>query len=131
MMKYIGVIGDNEMAEKYFSLLTSLESMKLVIGRTEESPYTLFHIKYQTPQCSYVTLPIEELHYIFICEENAEICILHDKLRQNTVVLSRQILQMIYPVVQESAVHIQKLELILNNIQDGLIVVNAEEEIEF
>lgn len=131
MMKYIGVIGDNEMAEKYFSLLTSLESMKLVIGKTEESPYTLFHIKYQPPQYSYVTLPIEELDYIFICEENAENCIPHDKLRQNTVVLSRQILQMIYPVVQESAVHIQKLELILNNIQDGLIVVNAEEEIEF
>ncbi|HLR54551.1 MAG TPA: sigma 54-interacting transcriptional regulator [Pseudogracilibacillus sp.] len=130
-MKYIGVIGDNEMAEKYFSLLTSLESMKLVIGKTEESPYTLFHIKYQPPQYSYVTLPIEELDYIFICEENAENCIPHDKLRQNTVVLSRQILQMIYPVVQESAVHIQKLELILNNIQDGLIVVNAEEEIEF
>lgn len=131
MMKYIGVIGDNEMAEKYFSLLTSLESMKLVIGKTEESPYTLFHIKYQPPQYSYVTLPIEDLDYIFICEENAENCIPHDKLRQNTVVLSRQILQMIYPVVQESAVHIQKLELILNNIQDGLIVVNAEEEIEF
>lgn len=131
MMKYIGVIGDNEMAEKYFSLLTSLESMKLVIGKTEETPYTLFHIKYQPPQYSYVTLPIEELDYIFICEENAENCIPHDKLRQNTVVLSRQILQMIYPVVQESAVHIQKLELILNNIQDGLIVVNAEEEIEF
>lgn len=131
MMKYIGVIGDNEMAEKYFSLLTSLESMKLVIGKTEETPYTLFHIKYQPPQYSYVTLPIEDLDYIFICEENAENCIPHDKLRQNTVVLSRQILQMIYPVVLESAVHIQKLELILNNIQDGLIVVNAEEEIEF
>ena len=131
MMKYIGVIGDNEMAEKYFSLLTSLESMKLVIGKTEDTPYTLFHIKYQPPQYSYVTLPIEDLDYIFICEENAENCIPHDKLRQNTVVLTRQILQMIYPVVLESAVHIQKLELILNNIQDGLIVVNAEEEIEF
>src|SRR5699024_10677324 len=87
--------------------------------------------KYQPPQYSYVTLPIEELDYIFICEENAENCIPHDKLRQNTVVLSRQILQMIYPVVQESAVHIQKLELILNNIQYGLIGVDTEEAIEF
>lgn len=131
MMKYIGVIGDDEIAENYFSLLTSLESMKLVVGTAENVPYTLFHIKYQPPQYSYNSLPIEDLDYIFSCGENTRDNIPYDRLKQGALVLNRQTLELIYPVMLESAAHIQKLELILNNIQDGLIVVNAEEEIEF
>ena len=130
-MKYIGIIGDNDMAANYLSVLTTLESMKLVVGKAKAVPYTLFPIKHQPPQYSYDSLSIEELDYIFICMENAEKNIPHDRLNQNTLVLNQSTLELIYPVVLASTNHLQKLELILNNIQDGLIVVNAQEEIEF
>src|SRR5699024_8351459 len=98
----------------YLSVLTTLESMKLVVGKAKAVPYTLFPIKHQPPQYSYDSLSIEELDYIFICMENAEKSILHDRLKQNTLVLNQSTLVLIYPVVLAYSNQYKKFIMILN-----------------
>lgn len=132
-MKYIGVIGKSSLAQKYFKLLSLSVSLKMIVGRPNTNDFTTFHMQKHPLNDSPKELLLQNLDYIFICDDSKELetQIQSLTLHTNVKVLTKEILDIIFPLLNTGTRQIQNLELILNNIGDGLIVVNDQEQIQF
>src|SRR5699024_8169456 len=127
-MKRIGIIGTNQLATKYEDLLSTCVSLKIIAGKSKVPESTSFKICERKFQEVGRELRLNELDYVFICEASKELeeQIIISTRELNLKIYTKNTLEQMYPLLKICTQQIQNLELILNNIRDGLIVVNEQ-----
>lgn len=134
VLKRILIIGTNDTALKCIEVISSIANMKIIavikVGQAEHA-LKLAESLHIPVTDALTPLLGEEVDYIFETTGNEKLIknIKEQKYNHSTIV-SAPILQMIAPFTNEFSQHIGSLELLLNTIRDGLIVIDAHESIQ-
>ena len=133
-MKRVLIIGQNDLAYNYAKLISRLSNMKVIaIIKTDVHKHPIDklaqQLNIQTLESFQVSLPA---HIDIVLETTGkrELEQIITKQYKSIIFIRKHILKMLLPFVHGWSEQINNLELILNNIRDGLIVVNAEAKIQ-
>lgn len=73
-----------------------------------------------------------EMHYVIETTGDEQIMeTVHTYKQKNTIIIHKQVLMSVFPLLKERNLQISNSELILNSMGDGLVVVNNEEKVQF
>ena len=133
-MKQILIIGTNKTALKCIKVISSITNMNIVaIVQVDEAIDAIsyahtMHIQVGQDLDTWIHPDVD---YIFETTGNKEITKkIGEMVHPNTTIVSEPLLQMIAPLTNYFSHHVNNLELLLNNIRDGLIVIDAHEMIQ-
>src|SRR5690625_260921 len=133
-LKQIVIIGTNKIALKCIEVISSITNMKIVaIVKVDEATDAIslahtLNIRVESTLDPWINA---EIDYIFETTGIEKINTTIDTLKHsNTMIVSESLLQMIAPFTNYFSHQVNNLELLLNNIRDGLIVINADEVIQ-
>ncbi len=133
-LKQIVIIGTNKIALKCLEIISSVTNMKIVaIVMVDEATDAISLARKLDIQLESTLDPWmnAEIDYIFETTGNEKIKTTIDTLKySNTMIVSESLLQMIAPFTNYFSHQVNNLELLLNNIRDGLIVIDADEVIQ-
>jgi len=133
-LKQIVIIGTNKIALKCIEVISSITNMKIVaIVKVDEATdaISLAHTLDIRVESTLDPWMNAEIDYIFETTGIEKIKTTIDTLKHsNTMIVSESLLQMIAPFTNYFSHQVNNLELLLNNIRDGLIVINADEVIQ-
>ncbi|MEI3604862.1 sigma-54-dependent Fis family transcriptional regulator [Pseudogracilibacillus sp. SE30717A] len=135
-MKRVLVIGATKVAYDYLKIIKGFPNMKVIaiVGEGEEKE---LESEFIDSLQLFISPRVEEWMVKdsdFILETTGKketILQLRNHIQSSTIIIPKNVLQMLLPFVNEWSLQISNLELILNNIRDGLIVVNNLERIQF
>ncbi|MEI3611764.1 sigma-54 interaction domain-containing protein [Pseudogracilibacillus sp. SO30301A] len=134
-MRRILIIGATDIANEYIKIIKNFPNMKIIAIVDEKKDHSN---KLDVNHFSHVPISMSVSDWIdtdidFVLETTGDrkFIKLFKQKRTKLTIISQNILQLLLPFVAEWSVQINNLELILNNIRDGLIVVNNEEKIQF
>lgn len=126
------IIGENKLANDYIKLISSLANMKIVAVVKEREQLVEEQSKHQLRMESVDSLKSllqEKIDIILETTGNRQLEQFLIKQKCDAIIIRKTILEMLLPFVYSWSEQINNLELILNNIRDGLIVVNDEAKI--
>ena len=135
-MKRILVIGATKIAYDYLKVIKGFPNMKIIAIVNDGVDVELSAPFIESLQVV-VSPTVEEwmlqesdfiLDTLGMKEINRK---LRSEIRPTTTFIPKNVLEMLLPFVNEWSLQISNLELILNNIRDGLIVINNLEKIQF
>lgn len=134
-MKRLLIIGATEIANEYINIILNFPNMKIIAVVDEEkddlSKIDFDHSSYIPISSSVSDWLDADIDFVLETTGNRNIIKLFHQMKTNITIIPRSVLQLLLPFVAEWSVQINNLELILNNIRDGLIVVNNLEKIQF
>lgn len=134
-MKRLLIIGATEIANEYINIILNFPNMKIIAVVDEEkddlSKIDFDHSSYIPISSSVLDWLDADIDFVLETTGNRNIIKLFHQMKTNITIIPRSVLQLLLPFVAEWSVQINNLELILNNIRDGLIVVNNLEKIQF
>src|SRR5690625_4696722 len=134
-MQRILVHGATNLAFEWIKTISSFHNMKIiaVIGTNGSSDVVDWTHSNNIPldDCLEKWLH-DDIDYILETTGNQnQVHLLQNKIRGSTQIISYPVLKELLPFINEWFIQIKHLELILNTIEDGLIVVNNTEHIQF
>lgn len=134
MLKNILIIGTNHTALKCMEVITSMTNMNIIaIIKVNKDKQALglaktLHINVEQTLTPWIS---KDLDYIFETTGNEQLAQeIKDKKSNNSIIVPAETLQMIAPFTNEFSQHLGNLELLLNNIRDGLIAIDAQQNIQ-
>ena len=134
-MRRILIIGATDIANEYIKIIKNFPNMKIIAIVDEKKDDTnkldfnhFSHIPVSSSVSDWIDTDID---FVLETTGDRKYLKLFKQKRTNLTIIRQYVLQLLLPFVAEWSVQINNLELILNNIRDGLIVVNNEENIQF
>lgn len=132
-LKRVLIIGDNDLTYDYVKLISSLSNMKIIAIVKEKEQFTKVDALAKQLQMktsdSLHTLLDEDIDIILETSGNERIERYISERNVHAKFIRKHILEMLLPFVYSWSEQISNLELILNNIRDGLIVIDDEAKI--
>lgn len=132
-LKRVLIIGDNDLTYDYVKLISSLSNMKIIAIVKEKEQFTKVDALAKQLQMktsdSLHTLLDEDIDIILETSGNERIERHISERNVHAKFIRKHILEMLLPFVYSWSEQISNLELILNNIRDGLIVIDDEAKI--
>lgn len=133
-LRRVLLFGTNEMALKYIKMIASLENMQIVaVVKIDESTEAI-------PLAERLNIPVtrdigksfnSKLDYILETTGNKKVEEVIDKTKHaETIVVHQSLLEKITPFTIEFSQHLNRFELLINHINDGLIVIDGHENIQ-
>lgn len=134
-MKRILVSGATQTAFEYIKIITHFHNMKIVAivdsnknVKRDESSYSL-HIPFAHDFKDWIDRDID---FIMETTGNKDIIHLLEEIKPpHSILVPHTVLELLLPLLNDWSVQISNLELILNNIRDGLIVIDMDKNIKF
>lgn len=136
-MKHVLIIGATNIAKEYIKIINNFPNMKIIAVVEEKkdnlTKLDLVHYSHIPVSSSISDWVNTNTNIDFVLETtgNRNFIKLFNQNKIDFTMIPRHVLQLLLPFVTEWSVQINNLELILNNIRDGLIVVNNVEKIQF
>lgn len=126
------IVGTNKLANDYIHMIMNLPSMKIIAVIHEKDKKPTSFTEQVILDDSIDKWVKEDIDYILDTTGNKEMMqhIFHHK-KEKAIVIPKVVLQTIKPLLNERILQFKNLQLILDNIRDGLIVVNNEAKIQF
>lgn len=132
-LKRVLIIGENDLTYDYVKLISSLSNMKIIAIVKEKEQFTKVDALAKQLQMktsdSLHTLLDEDIDIILETSGNERIERHISERNVHAKFIRKHILEMLLPFVYSWSEQISNLELILNNIRDGLIVIDDEAKI--
>lgn len=132
-LKRVLIIGENDLTYDYVKLISSLSNMKIIAIVKEKEQFTKVDALAKQLQMktsdSLHTLLDEDIDIILETSGNERIERYISERNVHAKFIRKHILEMLLPFVYSWSEQISNLELILNNIRDGLIVIDDEAKI--
>lgn len=132
-LKKILLIGSNNLAYHYLQMIQTYSNLTVIAVICTDHPNSYFNSQsFAVPiKKSLETVYKESVDYIFVCDHHPELEINMEKFIHKPILFEKSQLEINYPLIESFVHQYQNLELILNNIRDGLIVVDQFEHIQF
>ncbi len=133
-MMEIALIGWNSLARAYVDLMEASENMQIIaILPDEEQKNDESLAEFDLHRKDKLESAwLNQADYIFICDDNASVA--KKVMENNTLkadVFTERWLRTMQPLLSQFLLQANHFELILNNISDGLIVIQEDETIAF
>ncbi|MBO1004316.1 sigma-54-dependent transcriptional regulator [Pseudogracilibacillus auburnensis] len=129
------IVGANKLAYDYIRIIANFPTMKIIaiIDAGKQSVVDELAKSLQIKQDDKVEKWLDEkLDYIIETNDDEKVIkYINEHKQEKTILIQASILRTIKPLLIERNIQFNNLELILNNIRDGLIVVNNEEIVQF
>ena len=132
-LKRVLIIGENDLTYDYVKLISSLSNMKIIAIVKEKEQFTKVdalakQLQIKTSDSLHTWLD-EDIDIILETSGNERIERYISEQNVRAIFIRKHILEMLLPFVYSWSEQIINLELILNNIRDGLIVIDDEAKI--
>lgn len=132
-LKRVLIIGENDLTYDYVKLISSLSNMKIIAIVKEKEQFTKVdalakQLQMKTSDSLHTWLD-EDIDIILETSGNERIERYISERNVHAKFIRKHILEMLLPFVYSWSEQISNLELILNNIRDGLIVIDDEAKI--
>lgn len=132
-LKRVLIIGENDLTYDYVKLISSLSNMKIIAIVKEKEQFTKVdalakQLQMKTSDSLHTWLD-EDIDIILETSGNERIERHISERNVHAKFIRKHILEMLLPFVYSWSEQISNLELILNNIRDGLIVIDDEAKI--
>lgn len=132
-LKRVLIIGENDLTYDYVKLISSLSNMKIIAIVKEKEQFTKVdalakQLQIKTSDSLHTWLD-EDIDIILETSGNERIERYISEQNVRAIFIRKHILEMLLPFVYSWSEQISNLELILNNIRDGLIVIDDEAKI--
>ena len=127
-MEKILIVGANQLAKYYIDIIQAYSDMKIIaiICEQHQHEYLPAFIPAENDISHFYN---KEIDYILHCDESIQLRTEH--FAADPLIIDIQLLDFLKPFTNSFKQQFNNLELILNNIKDGLIVIDAHANVQF